>query len=304
MLTGIHILLTYTCNLKCDHCFLYSSTTAKGTMTMAKINELLQESRKIGTVQEIFFEGGEPFLFYPLMVEGVRGAREMGFKTGIVTNGYWATDPKDSELWLKPLAELGIFDLTISDDELHYGDDPNRPSKCALAAAAKLGLPVHSICKTKPVIKISTQPDSEIGKPEITGGTKLKGRAVEKFAADLPVRSRKEFIKCPYEDLANPKRVHIDCYGNVQVCQGISIGNCWKTPLSELIKRYDPLKHPICGPLIRGGPARLVEEHKLEMDEKYVDECHLCYAARLVLLEEFPECLAPRQVYGLDDKRP
>ncbi|HCE45571.1 MAG TPA: hypothetical protein DET40_18680 [Lentisphaeria bacterium] len=301
MLIGIHILLTYKCNLKCDHCFLYSSTTAKGTMTMEKIDALLGESKKIDSVQEIFFEGGEPFLFYPLMIEGVRRARDMGFKTGIVTNGYWATDPKDSELWLKPLSDLGIFDLTVSDDELHYGDDPDRPSRCALASAIKLGLPAHSICKTKPVIKPSAQADSEKGSPEISGGTKLRGRAVEKFAAELPSRKRDNFVKCPYEDLANPKRVHIDCYGNVQVCQGISIGNCWKTPLSDLMKQYDPGNHPICGPLIRGGPVRLGEEQELEMDENYVDECHLCYAARLALLERFPEYLAPRQVYGLEN---
>jgi len=299
MLVGIHILLTYTCNLKCDHCFLYSSTTAKGTMTMENIDRVLEESKKLGTIQEIFFEGGEPFLFYPLMIEGVRRAKGMGFKTGIVTNGYWATDPNDSELWLKPLSKLGIFDLTVSDDELHYGDDPDRPSKCALAAAARLGLPVHSICKTKPAMKLNTQSGSGKGDPEITGGTKLRGRAVEKFAAGLPIRPRKNFTKCPYEDLASPKRVHVDCYGNVQVCQGISIGNCWKTPLSELVKLYEPGKHPICGPLIRGGPSALVEEHGLDMEEKYVDECHLCYAARLALLDRFPEYLAPRQVYGL-----
>ncbi len=298
-MVGIHILLTYTCNLKCDHCFLYSSTTAKGTMSTGKISELLREARKIDSVQEIFFEGGEPFLFYPLMLEGVRMARKMGFKTGIVTNGYWATDQKDAELWLRPLAELGIFDLTISDDELHYGKDPAFPSKCAIAAASRLGLPVHSICKTKPEIKLSPQAGAEKGNPEITGGTKLRGRAVEKFAAELPARNWKNFVKCPYEDLANPKRVHVDCYGNVQVCQGISIGNCWKTPLSELIRKYRPEEHPICGPLIRGGPACLVDEHGLAADEKYVDECHLCYSARMILLQKYPEYLAPRQVYGL-----
>ncbi len=295
MLAGIHILLTYTCNLKCDHCFLYSSTTARGTMTSDQIARLLREAKKIGSVQEIFFEGGEPFLFYPLMIEGVRMAKDMGFKVGIVTNGYWATDPKDSELWLKPLARLGIFDLTVSDDELHYGKDLLRPSKCAVEVATKLGLPVHTICKTKPEIRTA-----QGGGVEISGGTKLKGRAVEKFASELPVRNWKDFVKCPYEELADPKRVHIDCYGNVQVCQGISIGNCWETPLSELFRKYNPGKHPICGPLIKGGPAFLVREHALSVDEKYVDECHLCYVARLALLKKFPEHLSPKQVYGIE----
>ena len=90
MLTGIHILLTYKCNLECDHCFLHSGPRAEGTLTSPQIRNVLEESRKIDSVNRIFFEGGEPFLFYPSMLEGIRLAREMGFEVGIVTNGYWA----------------------------------------------------------------------------------------------------------------------------------------------------------------------------------------------------------------------
>jgi len=36
---------------------------------------VLQEARKTGTVQTVFFEGGEPFLYYPLLLEAVRIAR-------------------------------------------------------------------------------------------------------------------------------------------------------------------------------------------------------------------------------------
>ncbi len=38
---------------------------------------------------------------------------------------------------------------------------------------------------------------------------------------------------------------------------------------------------PICGPLIRGGPSELVREFKFDHTKEYVDECHLCYLARL-----------------------
>ena len=72
MITGIHFLLSYACNLTCDHCFLYCSPTSKGTMTLKQIKAVLEESKQIGTVQEAYFEGGEPFLFYPIMVEGIR----------------------------------------------------------------------------------------------------------------------------------------------------------------------------------------------------------------------------------------
>ena len=71
MLTGIHILLTYQCTFECDHCFLYSGPFANGTMTLPQIRRVLAESQKISSVKCIYFEGGEPFLFYPLLLEGV-----------------------------------------------------------------------------------------------------------------------------------------------------------------------------------------------------------------------------------------
>ncbi len=98
MLAGIHFLLTYMCNLECEHCFVYGSPHARGTFTLEQIERVLNEAVKIGTVERVYFEGGEPFLFYPLMIEGVRIARDKGFTTGVLTNSYWATSAKDAEL--------------------------------------------------------------------------------------------------------------------------------------------------------------------------------------------------------------
>ncbi|MFW9948834.1 MAG: radical SAM protein [Candidatus Thorarchaeota archaeon] len=97
MLKGIHFLLTYICNYECDHCFLNCGPSSKGTFTINQIRSLLDEAKKISTVDWIFFEGGEPFLYYPIMVEGAKLAKEKGFKLGIVTNSYWATSVEDAE---------------------------------------------------------------------------------------------------------------------------------------------------------------------------------------------------------------
>ncbi len=40
----------------------------------------------------------------------------MGFKTGLVTNAYWATSEEDAELWLRPLHDVRLSDISISDD--------------------------------------------------------------------------------------------------------------------------------------------------------------------------------------------
>ena len=174
MLTGIHFLLTYTCNFECDHCFVYSSPKAKGTFTLNQIiKEALDELIKIETIEWVYFEGGEPFMFYLLILEGTKLAQNRGFKTGVVTNAYWATSEEDAELWLRPLCKLGISDLSISDDAFH-----------------------------------------------------------------------------------------IDLSGYVHLCQGLVMGNMLEIPLSKLVKNYDADSHPICGPLLKGGPALLAKKYK------------------------------------------
>ena len=296
MLNGIHFLLTYACNYKCDHCFLYCSPNSKGTFTLEQIRKVLDEAVKIGTVEWIYYEGGEPFLYYPIMVEGVKLAKEKGFKVGIVTNSYWATTIEDAELWLKPFSQLGVDDISISDDTFHFKTEEQNLAKIAIKASENLNLSLLTICIEEPTI----EKEQEKGKPVIGGGAMFKGRAVDTLIEGLPTRPWEDLNECPYEDLKRLGRIHVDPFGNAHICQGLSIGNFWETPLSELINKYDADSHPICGPLIRGGPAQLVKEHNIEHEDEYVDECHLCYLSRLSLTDKFPKYLTPRQVYGLD----
>ena len=296
MLTGIHILLTYKCTNECDHCFLQCGPHCKGTFTLHQLRKLLREVVKISTVEKVYFEGGEPFLYYPLLLEGLRLVRAGGLKSGIVTNGYWATSVEDAEHWLWPLREMGIVDFSVSDDEFHSTKGEDSPGAIAYDAARKLGLPCAKICIEAPSCGGSS---GTKGQPVTGGDVLFKGRAAERLTEGLPLRPWREFRTCPHEELAAPERVHVDAYGNVQVCQGISIGNMWETPLSKLLAGYDAARHPIVGPLIQDGPARLVQQFGIAVDDGYVDECHLCYTVRKALRERCPRFLAPPEVYGI-----
>jgi hypothetical protein len=295
MLTGIHFLLTYQCTFECDHCFVFGSPFAQGTFTIGHLRNSLDEAQKIGTIKWIYFEGGEPFLFYPLMLEGIRLARIAGFQVGIVTNAYFATTMEDATLWLKPLKELGIADLSISDDAFH-SNTQTTPASRALSAARKLGFPADSICIEAPTIVSNTK--HEKGEPIVGGGVRFRGRAVEKLAQGLPTRPWKELNECPHEDFIGLGRVHLDPYGNVLLCQGLCMGNAWQTPLSLLLKNYDATQHPITSALLNGGPANLARKYHVPHDDGYIDACHLCYHARKSLMDRFPEYLTPKQVYG------
>jgi len=279
---------------------LYCSPRSDGTFTIGQVTKVLDEAQKIGTVDEIYFEGGEPFLYFPLLNESVRRAGERGFKVGVVTNGYGALSEEDAELWLRPLVESGLSHLDVSNDAFHYGEEAENPAAVAVSVAKRLGIETSAICIEPPKVLHQSPHDEDKGSPVVSGGAKFRGRAVDQLSGNLPLRAWEEMRQCPYEDLESPSRVHVDPFGNIFICQGISIGNMWQAPLSELVRNYSSKSHPICGPLIRGGPAELAKALGVKHEAGYIDECHLCYLARREAVDSLPDFLCPKQVYGLD----
>jgi hypothetical protein len=128
----------------------------------------------------------------------------------------------------------------------------------------------------------------------------FRGRAAEKLSMYTVCRDWQQFTRCPYEDLSNPDRLHVDAMGTLQICQGISIGNIWEQPIKELVRRYDPASHPVCGPLVRGGPAELSRTLGCVPPAKVADACHLCYLVRKEKRQSNQTFLTPPQVYCED----
>jgi MoaA/NifB/PqqE/SkfB family radical SAM enzyme len=296
-LTGVHLLLTYRCTFECDHCFVWGSPRQEGTMTLETIRHVLDEAHTLGTVEWIYFEGGEPLLFYPILVRGVREAVESGFRVGLVSNAYWATSPEDAEVWLEPLASQ-ISDLSLSGDLYHARERLSPEVRNARAAAERLDIPVSVVSIAEP----------EAGARSCTGqlppgesGVMFRGRAVETLASRAPHRPWTEFRECPHEDLEDPGRLHVDPLGYAHVCQGIALGNVLSDGLKAICERYEPASHPICGPLLAGGPAELARRYGVQPRPEYADACHLCDQTRHALRSRFPHELTPDQMYGVPE---
>jgi hypothetical protein len=110
----------------------------------------------------------------------------------------------------------------------------------------------------------------------------------------------KEMVECPGENLRDPGRIHVDPFGHLHVCQGISIGNLFERSLREVWEGYDPDRHPVIGPLLRGGPVALADDHDVPRADGYADACHLCYETRQALRTRFGASLAPDAMYGIE----
>ena len=291
-LEGLHILLTYQCNLECDHCFVWSSSRQTGTFTLRRLDDLLSQAKAVPECRWIYFEGGEPFLHHPVLAAGVASAHAAGFKVGIVTNAYWATNEEDALVWLEPFAGK-IADLSVSRDAFHGNE---APASNAITAAKRLGIPVAAIRVSEPA---SCAPAGTGQVPHEESAVMFRGRAAETLAPKAHRSPGTGFASCPHEDLEDPGRVHVDPFGFVHVCQGIAIGNLLEEPLNAICERYAPRAHPVVGPLLRGGPAELARSQKLPLGGGFADACHLCYATRRALRGRFPGVLAPDAMYGV-----
>jgi Radical SAM superfamily/4Fe-4S single cluster domain len=297
-LSGLHLLLTYQCTFECDHCFVWGSPFQAGVMTLQDIREILRQAQETGTVESIYFEGGEPFLYYPVMVQAIREAAQQGFQVGIVSNSYWATSAEDAQEWLRPLAGL-VSDLSVSSDLYHYSQEQSQQAENARLAAEALGISLGTLSVAQPEAIDAKEAVGQL--PQGGSSVMYRGRAAEKLTARAKGFPWEQFTTCPHEDLREPGRVHLDPFGNLHICQGISLGNLFHIPLKTICETYDPEAHPVIGALLRGGPAELAKIHDLapEANTLYADACHLCYETRRSLRQRFPEVLGPDGMYGI-----
>jgi hypothetical protein len=322
-LEGIHFLVTYRCTYACDHCFVWGSPDADGTMTLAQLTSVVDQGAQLG-LTDVYFEGGEPTLAYPVVLAAAQRARERGLDVGIVSNCFWATSVADAKVWLAPFAELGVADLSLSSYAYFVEDADEEQLRNAVRAARELSIPVS-------VLEVGAPAD--IGVPGVCSGDVVevmcKGRAAVALAPERASRPPEELVTCPFEDFTDPGRAHIGPDGELQVCQGISAGNVfaggdgpWPAAgvpgaaadaagsdapaprpdgLRRVLDAYAPLARPVIREILAGGPRALAQATgHTPARSHYADECHLCYEVRAALRAagEYPAVLAPGQCYA------
>jgi hypothetical protein len=294
-LDGIHFLTTYRCTYTCDHCFVWSSPDAEETMTLAQLRDAIDQAAATGQIEMVYFEGGEPTLAYPVVIEAAAYAREKNLEWGLVSNCFWATSVEDARVWLRPFKELGISDLSLSSYAYFVEDADETRLQNAALAAQELELPMAVLevgaaaCLDVPGLCLGD-----------VGEVMHKGRAAVELAPARATRPPETLVTCPFEDFAEPGRAHLGADGELQICQGISAGNVWRDGLAAVIARYDPAARPVVREIMAGGPWALAQAYGHTPErELYADECHLCYETRAALRERFPDVLAPAQCYGI-----
>jgi len=305
--------LTYRCTAECSHCFAASSTRKGEPVELGDIREYLVQAQEAG-FPRVWFFGGEPFLYFDLLASGIEEARRLGLESTTTSNAFWATSEKVALKRLHPLKERGLHDISFSADPFHCEYVPLEHVRNAIAAAISLDIFDKSggvgtryfiekhgndVLGGSREIQVRLLPHA-VDAGEIT----FVGTAAEVLSERPPKQSWEKYRTCGmersvfrgWEGATVDSCGHV-CPGNCPL--GISVGNLKETRLSELITTYDPQAHPIFKTVYEQGPvgvAKMAMAHGFK-PTKYANACHLCYEARKVLLNHYPEHLAPAIYY-------
>lgn len=77
--------LTYACNLRCSHCYMYKARNHESPLSLAEYKRLFKDLATKG-IKSVTFSGGEPLL-HPLFRELVLAAKEYSFSVTVLSNG-------------------------------------------------------------------------------------------------------------------------------------------------------------------------------------------------------------------------
>jgi hypothetical protein len=311
-LYGVNLLLTYRCTSECSHCFASSSTSKDTPMELSEVQEYLKEAKRLGA-SWVWLIGGEPFLYFDLLLGAIETAKHLGLETWTTSNAFWATSEELALRRLHPLKENGLDGISFSADPYHWEYNPLEYVRNAAQATKKLDMEynISANCYfvgkgNYSLPKLSREIMTRmVGHRIYADPILFQGTAAEVLAERAPKRPWNEYNECKCAlcgqriKLDQPDTVFIDPYGYVQPCCGISIGNAKEERLSEIIRTHNIKGNPITKVLCEEGPvglAKMATEYGFEPTE-YADGCHLCYESRKVLLKQYPQYLAPAIYY-------
>jgi len=268
---------------------------------------------------QVHFTGGEPFLHFALLLDGVRMASDLGIPRYLETNASWCVDAEQAVERFQALKEAGLQAALISCSPFHAESIPLVRTVKALRAAEEVFGPQGVTLYLPEFLELvqlfgmeRTVPLSQYverfgldgaqsvlwqGYGIISGGR--SGYELGHLTPRYPVESFAQ-ADCVM-DILYAHHSHLDPYGNYisGFCGGLTIGDWHDLPhlLADFrAGRYPPLVEV----LVKQGPYGLCRLAEREfgyslLAEGYTGKCHLCVDVRRHLVErsDFAELRPP-----------
>jgi hypothetical protein len=319
----IGIILSYRCQSGCNHC-LYNCGPRweKEAISVEALRQALEAVTIWPRTPQVHFTGGEPFLHFPLLLEGVRVATDLGIARYVETSASWCTDQTEAVELFATLQEAGLEAILISCSPFHAERIPPARTLRAIRAALDVfgthGVIVYLSNFIKVVQLFDVERPTPLSRYEerfgVEGAARILwqgygiisgGRSGYRLGHLVPRHPAAAFAKADCTgDILHAHHSHFDLYGNFisGFCGGLTVGDWHDVPqvLADLqAGRYPPLIEV----LVERGPYGLFEmareRYRYEpIADGYAGKCHLCVDVRRHLVEtgDFVE-LRPRGFY-------
>jgi len=320
--TDLGIIMSYQCQCACKHCLYNCGPRWKDWMSPEILREALQATQAWHHHFQIHLTGGEPFLNFPLLLEGVRIATELDIPCYVETNAGWCLREEDVAEKFATLREAGLNAVLISCSPFHAEKIPPARTFLAIRKALEMfgrqrvmvymahcleQVQLSGLDKTTPiecyVERLGLERAGVLlwdGYSIISGGR--AGYALGHLTRKRPAaafRGQNCFL-----EIIHAHHSHFDLYGNYisWFCGGLTVGDWHDLPqvLDDFRNRRFP---PLVDILVRSGSLGLFEMARAEygyheLSGGYAGKCHLCVDVRRCLYQrgEFAE-LRPGRFY-------
>jgi hypothetical protein len=306
----VGIILSYRCHSACKHC-LYNCGPGweKEPISTETLREALRAVTSWPRTPQVHFTGGEPFLFFPLLLEGVRISAELGVTSYVETSANWCLDRRDAVERFQILKDAGLKAVLISCSPFHAEKTPPIRTLEAVHAALEVfdsdGVIVYlpdflrvvqafDLEHPTPLSRYEQEFGAEGARRILWQGYSIisGGRSGYELGRVAPRRDAKAFAEetCAL-DILYAHHSHLDLYGNYisGFCGGLSIGNWHDLP--QLRIDFSHGRHPpLIEILVERGPFGLLELARTgfgyqSLPDGYAGKCHLCVDVRRHLLK-------------------
>ena len=316
----VGIILTYRCHSGCKHCIYNCGPRwPDEAMSPETLRQALEALLIYPQPPQVHFTGGEPFLHFPLLLEGVRVAAELGIHRYLETSAGWCTGEAETVERFTALREAGLEAILISCSPFHAERiPPVRALRAIRAALEVFGARRVTVYRSEflelmrrfdlerptPLSRYEEEFGVEEARRILWDGYGLVsgGRSGYELGHLVPCHPARAFARQDCAgDLLYAAHSHVDLYGNFipGFCGGLAVGDWHELP--RLLDDFQAGRYPpLIEVLVDQGPYGLFEMARERYGYQplpggYAGKCHLCVDVRrhLVRVDDFPELRPP-----------
>jgi hypothetical protein len=320
--SDLGLILSYKCQAECAHCLYNCGPEWSDWMKPEEVRAALETTPLWGHRYQVHITGGEPFLNFPLLLQAVEIATELGISNYLETNAGWCVREELVEKRFVALREAGLGAVLISCSPFHAESIPLERTLLGIRKALEIfgrqGVIVYLPEWLQQLQAFSQGGTTSLEEyveaygPQNAGrlfwegyGLISGGRSGYRLGHLVEGRQAADFQgeNCQREILY-AHHSHFDLYGNFisGFCGGLTVGD-WHE-LSVLLVRFRSGDYPeLISILVEDGPYGLYTFAQeafgyQPLKQGYAGKCHLCVDVRRHLARhgDFPE-LKPKEFY-------